>query len=82
MVHNGSTSLRTAQGESSDEDIVASGTKGSLGSVGPRGCNVVTSTDPIITTPAPENTPILQTISMATILTSTPQPGMETLPDQ
>jgi hypothetical protein len=49
-------------GESSNENGAASGTAGSLGSPGPRGCNVVTSTDPIITTPVKEITPALQTI--------------------
>jgi hypothetical protein len=43
---------------------------------------VETSTDPIITTPAPENTPILETILMTTVLMELPQPGMEPLPDQ
>jgi hypothetical protein len=43
---------------------------------------VVTLTEPIITTPALENTPDLQTIPMATVLMAVPPPGMEPLLDQ
>jgi hypothetical protein len=82
MVHNGLPLLCATLRESSDEDDTTSSTGGSLGSLGPRGCNVVTSTDPIITPPAPDNSLVLQTILMATTLTVTPQPGMEPLPDQ
>jgi hypothetical protein len=82
MVHNGSPSLHTALEESSDEDSAVSGTRGSSGSPGPRGCNVVTPTDPIAATPAPENTPALQTILMVTVQTVVPQLGMEFLPNQ
>jgi hypothetical protein len=43
---------------------------------------MVTSIDPIITTPASENTPVLQTIPVATVLMVVPQLGMEPLLDQ
>jgi hypothetical protein len=54
-------------------------TLGELGSPRPRGCNVVTSTVPITTTPALENTLALQTILMLTVRTAAPQPRMELL---
>jgi hypothetical protein len=75
MVHNRSPSLCTTLGESSD-------VKGSLGSPTSRGCNVVTSTYPIIATPVPESTPALQTTPTVVVQTAAPQPGMELLPDQ
>jgi hypothetical protein len=43
---------------------------------------VVTATDPIITTPAPENTPALQTITTVMVRTAVPQPGVERPPNQ
>jgi hypothetical protein len=43
---------------------------------------VVTPADPITATPAPENTPALQTILTVTVRTMVPQLGMELLPDQ
>jgi hypothetical protein len=67
MVHTGSPSLHTALKESSDEDGVALGAGGSSGSPDPRGCNVVTPTDPITATLAPKNTPTLQTIPTVTV---------------
>jgi hypothetical protein len=82
MVHNGSPSLHTTLEESSDEDGIASTVGGSSGSPGPRGCNVVTPTNPITATPAPENTPALQTILTVTVRTATLQSGMKFLPDQ
>jgi hypothetical protein len=42
----------------------------------------MTPTDPITATPAPENTPSLQTILTVTVWTMVPQLGMELLPDQ
>jgi hypothetical protein len=48
----------------------------------PEGCNVVTSTDPVIDTPVPENTPALQTIPTIMVLMTTSQPEMELIPDQ
>jgi hypothetical protein len=43
---------------------------------------VVTSTDPIIATLAPENTLDLKTIPTVTVRMKVPWPGMELLPDQ
>jgi hypothetical protein len=62
MVHSGLPSLCTTLEESSDEDSADSGTDGSSRSLNPRGCNMVTLTEPITNMPAPENTPALQTI--------------------
>jgi hypothetical protein len=72
MVHSGSRCLHTALEESSNEGGAASSTGGSTGSPDPRGCNVVTSTDPIIATPALENTPTLQTILTVMVRTMVP----------
>jgi hypothetical protein len=82
MVHNWLSSLRTTLGESFDEDDATSGAGGSLGSPGPRGCNMVTSMDPIVTTPVPESTLVLQPIPTVVVQTVVPQPGMELLPNQ
>jgi hypothetical protein len=82
MVHNGSRSLHTTLKESTDEDGSTSGIGGSSGFLGPRGCNVVTLTDPITATPVPENTLALQTILIVTVRTAASQPGMELLPDR
>jgi hypothetical protein len=41
--------------------------RGRMASPEPRGCNVVTSTDPIITIPVLEGTPALQTIPTVTV---------------
>jgi hypothetical protein len=72
MVHSGSPSLRTTLAESSDEDGATSSARGSLGSPGPRGCNMVTLTDPIITTQVLESTPALQTIPTVMVRTAVP----------
>jgi hypothetical protein len=56
-VHSGSPSLHTTHKDSSDEGDPTSGKGGSSGSPGPRGCNVVTPTFLIITTPVPVWTP-------------------------
>jgi hypothetical protein len=77
-----SPSLHIALEESSDKDSITSGVGRSFGSPGPRGCNVVTPTDPINATPVLKNTPALQTILMVTVRTAVPQPGMELLFDQ
>jgi hypothetical protein len=82
MVHSGLPSLHTALKESSDKDGAASGAGGSSESPNHRGCNVVTSTNPITATPAAENTLALQTIPMIMVRTVAPQPGMELLPIQ
>jgi hypothetical protein len=82
MVHNGSPSLYTTLEDSYDVDSAASGVGGSSGSLGPRGCNVVTLTDPITSTQALENTLAFQTILAVMVWTALPQPGMELLPDQ
>jgi hypothetical protein len=64
MVHNRSPSLHTTLEESSDED-------GAL-QIDPRGCNVVTVTDPITATPAADNAPALQTIPTVKMWTAVP----------
>jgi hypothetical protein len=82
MVQSSPPTWGTTLKESSDEDGAASGTGGTYGSLAPPGCNVVTATDPIITTPDSENTPALQTILTVIVRMTVPQPGMELLPDQ
>jgi hypothetical protein len=59
--------LGTTLEESSDEYGTTSCAWGSSGSPGPRGCNVVTLTDPITTTLAPKTTSALKTILMVTV---------------
>jgi hypothetical protein len=54
MVHNGSPSLHTVLEESSDKGDTTSGGGGTSGFPSPRGCNVVTPTVPIATTPLPK----------------------------
>jgi hypothetical protein len=82
MAHNGSPSLHTILEDSSDEGDMASGRGGGSCSFSPRGCNVVTPTIPIATTPSPEDTPTLLTIPMASLWTAAPQPGTGLLPEQ
>jgi hypothetical protein len=82
MVHSGSPSQRTPLEESSNENGSTSGAGGSLGSPAPRGCNVVTSTDPTIAALVPESTLVLQTSLTVTVRMTAPQPGMESLLDQ
>jgi hypothetical protein len=72
MLHNGSLSLHTALKESFDEDDAISGVRGSSRSPGPQGWNVVTLTDPITATPAPEKSPALQTIPTVMVWTMVP----------
>jgi hypothetical protein len=69
MVHSGSPSLDTTLEDSSDEGGAALAEGGSSGSPCPRGCNVVTPTVSISTTPMLENTTTLLTIPMVTMLT-------------
>jgi hypothetical protein len=80
-VHSGSPSLHTTLKDSSDEGDPVSGKGGSFGSPGPQGCNVVTPTSLIITTPVPENTLVLLSILSVPVWTAAPQPGMKLLPD-
>jgi hypothetical protein len=82
MVHSGSPTLCTTLDESSNKDGSASVTGGSSRSPGHQWCNMVTSIDLIITRPAPENTPALQTISTVMVRMAVPQPGRELLPNQ
>jgi hypothetical protein len=82
MVHNGSPSQCTTLEECNDEDGAASVIGESYGSPCPRGCNVVTSADPIIAMPASENTPVLQTMPTVMVQMAVPQPGMKLLPNQ
>jgi hypothetical protein len=51
MMHSGSSYLHTILKESFDEGNIASNGGGSSGFTSPRGCNVVTPTVPIATTP-------------------------------
>jgi hypothetical protein len=62
MVHNRSLSLHNILKESSNEGDVASGGGGCLGFPSSQGCNVVTLTIPIATTPSSESTSVLLTI--------------------
>jgi hypothetical protein len=62
MLHSGSPSWHTTFEDSSDEGGTTLGGEGSSGSPSLQGCNMATPTVPIITTPAPENTPALLTI--------------------
>jgi hypothetical protein len=62
MLNSGSPSWHTAFEDSSDEGGTTLGGEGSSGSPSLQGCNMATPTVPIITTPAPENTPALLTI--------------------
>jgi hypothetical protein len=82
MVHNRSPSLYTTLEASSNEDGATSGVGGSSGSPGLRGCNMVTPTDPITTTPVSENSPALQTTPTVVVRTAVLQLGMEFLLDQ
>jgi hypothetical protein len=82
MICSRSPSPHIAPKESSGEVGATSSTGGSLRSPSPQGCYVVTSTDPIIDTPDPENTPALQIIPIVTIQMAVPQPGMELSQDQ
>jgi hypothetical protein len=82
MMHNGSPSLHTILEESFDGSSTTSGEGGSFGSPGPQGCNMVTPTVPITTTPPSENTPALLTIPTVTVQTAAPQPGVGLLPEQ
>jgi hypothetical protein len=78
MVHSRSLSLHTILKESLDEgDTTSSGWGGSDFTIY-RGCNVVTPTVPITTTPASEGTPATLTISTVPLWTTVPQldPGL------
>jgi hypothetical protein len=56
MVNTGSPSSHTTPKDSTDEGDATSRARGSSRSPSPQGCNMVTPTVPITTTPAPENT--------------------------
>jgi hypothetical protein len=64
MVHNGLPPLHIILEESTDEGDTASVGGGRSDFPISRGCNVVTPTVPIITTPQPEGTPAPLTIPM------------------
>jgi hypothetical protein len=81
MVHSGSPSLHTIIEQSSDDDGVSLREAGSSRSPGPRGCNMVTPTVPIVTTPAPESTLALLTIPTVPVQTAALQLGIGLLPD-
>jgi hypothetical protein len=82
MVHNGLLSLCTTLKEYSGKDGTTSDTGGSFGSLNHRGCNMVTLTDLVIITPAPESTTAHQTIMAVMVQMAVPLPGMELLLDQ
>jgi hypothetical protein len=72
IVHSWLPSQHTALEDSFNEGGTSSGEGGSLGSPGPRGCNVVTPSVPITITQALESTLTLLTILMVTVQTATP----------
>jgi hypothetical protein len=82
LVHNGSPSLHTILEESFDKGDTASGRGGNSGIPGRQGCNVVTPTVPIATTPPPEGTLVLLTIPTVPLRTAAPQPDTRLLPKQ
>jgi hypothetical protein len=82
MVHSRSLSLDTILEESTDEGDTASGRGGSSDFPISRGCNVVTPTVPITTTPPPEGTPMPLTISTIPLWTAAPHLDTRPLPEQ
>jgi hypothetical protein len=64
MAHSGSPSLHAILEESPSEDDSASSEGESSGLPLPRACNTVMSTISIVIMPPPEETPVLQTVSM------------------
>jgi hypothetical protein len=82
MVHSGSLSLHTILEESSDEGDTTLGGGESSSYPGPRGCNVVTPTVPISTTPLPEGTSAPLAILMVPLWTTAPQLDVGLLPEQ
>jgi hypothetical protein len=73
MVHSGSLSLHTILMESIDEDDTTSSGGGSFGFPISQGCNIVTPTIPITTTPQPEGTLVSLTIPTTPLWTAAPQ---------
>jgi hypothetical protein len=82
MAHTRSLSPCTTLEESFGEDVTTFSTEGILGASGPLGCNVVTTTDPIIDEEVPEGTLTIETIPTVMVWMAAPQPSMELLPDQ
>jgi hypothetical protein len=82
MVHNNSPSLHKVLEESSDEGDTTSGGGGALDYLALEGCNVVTPTVPITTTPPPENTLALLTTPTVPLWTAALQPGTGLLLEQ
>jgi hypothetical protein len=77
MIHSRLPSLHMVLEESTDGDDTTSNGRGSSGLPIPRGCNVVTPTVPITTTPPLENTPALLAIPIVSLHTIVPQPNTE-----
>jgi hypothetical protein len=82
VVHNGLPSLQTILEESTDEGDTASSGVGSSDFPVSWGCNVVTSSVPITTTPLLEGTPPPLTIAMVSLWAAIPQPDTRVLPKQ
>jgi hypothetical protein len=82
MVHSGSPFVHTVLEECSDEGDTISVGGVSSGFPGPLGCNVVTPTIPITTTPPQENTSALLTIPIVQLRATAPQPGTGLLLEQ
>jgi hypothetical protein len=74
MAHSGSPSLHTILEESTDNGDTASSRGGSFGLPISRGCNVVTLTVPIVTTPPLEDTPVPLTILSVPLWITVSQP--------
>jgi hypothetical protein len=75
-------SLHAIFEESASEDDSASSDGESFSFPIPWDCNVVTSAIPIMTTPPPEGTPVLQTILAVQQWTAVPQPNIGLLPER
>jgi hypothetical protein len=82
MVHSVSPSLHTIFEESADEGDTTSRGGGSSDFPISQGCNMVTSTVPITTTPQPEGTSVPLTILMVPLQTAIPQQDTRLLHEQ
>jgi hypothetical protein len=82
MDHSGSPSLHAILEEFVGEDDSASSEGRSSGFLISRGCNVVTPTVLITTTPPPEDTPVPLTNPTVPLQTIVPQPATRLLPER
>jgi hypothetical protein len=82
MLHNGSPSLLAILEDSSNEGDTASSRGRSSSSPDPQGCNVVTPTIPITTTPLSEGTSVPLTIPTVPLQIIVPQSGPVLLHEQ